>query len=528
LERSILSVEQHHSSPTEKASLYRIAAIGLVLIFCLQALLALPKLSATSDELPHLSAGYSYWQTRDFRMNPEHPPLAKLIAAIPLLMIRPKLDTTHDSWRDAVEWRFGFDFLYHNNADELLFWGRVPMVALAALGAIITFLWARDLFGPRAGLLALGLYAFSPNVLAQATLVTTDVPLAVFSTLTLYLFWKQGERATWRSSLLIGFALGAAMASKFSGGLLPLLIIGLSALRAWRSANRKQQGIRELQNLLIMTVASLFVIEASYLFSASPLLYFKNARLVNANHIPNYRYYLLGELKEGGWWYYFPVAFIFKATLPTLILLMLAAGRAISKSIKNFGEAVLLLGIGFYGVATSVGAGNLGVRYLIPIFPLIFIWVSRIVPDYWPSHLGRAVLVLLFGWQAWVALSAFPNYIPYFNEMAGGSEGGIEILDDSNVDWGQGLKQAAEYIRNRHIGNVTIYSFSPLDNPPYYGLPQYLVPPDSWARLLYRQPASGVYIISAHHLTRLRAYDPAWRKYKPVDRIAESLWVYRF
>src|SRR5438067_1189335 len=158
----------------------------ILLAFCLQALFALPKLSATTDEPVHLAAGFSYWQTRDFRMNPEHPPLAKLIAALPVLLIHPRFDTTHDDWKTAAEHPFGFNFLYQNDADRLLFWSRSAMVAVAAIGLIVTFLWARDLFGVPAGLFAAGMYAFSPNLLAHGTLVTTDVPLAVFTVLTLY------------------------------------------------------------------------------------------------------------------------------------------------------------------------------------------------------------------------------------------------------------------------------------------------------------------------------------------------------
>src|SRR5262245_30121956 len=160
-----------------------IAAICLILAFCLQAVVALPRLSATSDEAVHLAAGYSYWETRDFRMNPEHPPLAKLIAALPLLVLHPKLNTASRIWNAPSEYEFGFDFLYTNDADRLLFWSRLMMVAVAAAGAAITFVWARDLFGPVAGLLALGLYAFSPNLLAHGMLVTTDVPVAVFTVL---------------------------------------------------------------------------------------------------------------------------------------------------------------------------------------------------------------------------------------------------------------------------------------------------------------------------------------------------------
>src|SRR5262249_11236671 len=149
-----------------------IAAAILICAFCLQALFALPQLSATSDEPVHLAAGYSYWQTRDFRLNPEHPPLAKLLAALPLLLLHPSFDTSQQDWTTASEYAFGFRFLYSNDADQLLFWGRVPMILLAAMGAAVTFLWANDLFGRAAALVAVSLYAFSPTLLAHGMLVT--------------------------------------------------------------------------------------------------------------------------------------------------------------------------------------------------------------------------------------------------------------------------------------------------------------------------------------------------------------------
>src|SRR6516225_3537987 len=112
-----------------------IAAISCIVIFCLQAFLAAPRLSATSDEPLHLAAGYSYWQTRDFRMNREHPPLAKLVAALPLLVLRPRLDTSDQSWKSSAEDLFGLKFLYGNDADRLLFWSRAGMILIAALGS---------------------------------------------------------------------------------------------------------------------------------------------------------------------------------------------------------------------------------------------------------------------------------------------------------------------------------------------------------------------------------------------------------
>jgi 4-amino-4-deoxy-L-arabinose transferase-like glycosyltransferase len=489
-----------------------VVLVIILAAFCVQALLALPKLSATTDEPVHLAAGFSYWQTRDFRMNQEHPPLAKLIAAFPLLFIHPKFDTAHDDWKTAAEYPFGFKFLYQNDADRLLFWSRAAMVALAAIGLLITFAWARDLFGMPAGLFAAGLYAFSPNLLAHGMLVTTDVPLAVFTVLTLYLFWK-------RSDLYAGLALGAAMATKFSGAFLPVLIIVLCLARDGRSG---------LKRLLIMGGASLLVIQAAYLFSQSPLLYVRNGTWVNVKVVPNYPFYLFGQLKQGGWWYYFLAAFALKATIPTLLLIVVALVDLRSGWIDRWGEIILISSIVFYLIIDSVGANQIGFRYLLPIFPLLFIWTSRIVRRLAASYVGIGAIAMLLLWQAWAATHAFPNYIPYFNELAGGPAGGPALLDDSNVDWGQGIKLAAAYVREHRLQNVNMYTFSPFDNPVYYGLPANIPSSQAFERLVTRYPAQGVYIISAHYVARMKTVSPAWNKYKPVDRIGESLWVYTF
>ena len=515
---------RHRKIHEEKNSFWKVLGIGLIFFFSLQALLAIPHLSATTDEPVHLAAGYSYWQTRDFRINPEHPPLAKLIAALPLLFIKPAMATSGKDWDSSAEYPFAFSFLYGNDADRLLFWGRVPMIMLATVGCVIAFLWATDLFGPLSGVFAAGLYAFCPNPLAHGMLITTDVPVAAFSLLTLYLFWRQGSRPNWRTSLLTGLALGAAMTSKYSGGLMPVLIAGLAGVRGLRQTDRKRALTVELQNLAVMAAACVLVIGAAYLFSASPLLYFKNSALVNANHDPNYESYLLGELKQGGWWYYFLAAFAFKATGAALILLLLAVVQTFSGLINHWAEAILLVSIGCYLVAISAGADDLGIRYLLPIFPLLYIWISRIVPVYWRSGLGRMVLIVLLGAQIWAAISSFPDYIPYFNELAGGPKGGPAVLDDSNVDWGEGLKAVAAYVRDKRLENVVLCPFAGFENPRYYGLTSVVRPPK---QLVFNAPVPGTYIISAHNVAWMKAVDPMWRRYQPVDRIG-GMWVFRF
>ena len=451
-------------------------------------------------------------------MNPEHPPLAKLLAALPLLALHPRMNTSDPSWAKGDQVAFGFTFLYGNDADRLLFWSRAAMIALAAVGAAVTFLWARDLFGGMAGIFALSLYVFCPNILAHGMLVTTDVPVTVFTILTLYLFWKRGERPTWQSDIVTGLALGAAMASKFSGAILPIVLFAFCLVR------------REIRSLLLMALASLLVIQAAYLFSASPLLYFRNMRFVGANHLPNYPFYLFGKMKPGGWWYYFPVAFALKATLPSVLLIFFAAVNATRGFINRWGEMILLVTIVLFLLVITAGADQIGVRYILPIFPLLYIWVSRIVPDFMTARSGTAVLVLLLTWHVASGIFAFPNYIPYFNELAGGAAEGPGFLDDSNVDWGQGLKEAADYVRRQSLGNVNIFFFNPFGGPgsEYYGLPKNIEYSEVIDRLVAHRPKEGTYIISSHFVIRMGHLNPAWKIYKPVDRIGESLWVYTF
>jgi len=340
----------------------------------------------------------------------------------------------------------------------------------------------------------------------------------VFTVLTLYLFWKRDKNPSWQSDVLTGLACGAAMASKFSGAALPIILLVFCLSR------------RQIKSLFIIGAASLFVIEAAYLFSASPLLYFRNMGFINANHLKAYAFYLLGEFKEGGWWYYFPVAFAFKATLATLVIIILAAVAAIRGFVNRWGEMILLASIGLFVVVITMGADQIRVSYILPVFPLFFIWTSRIVPDFLSARSGTAVLVLLLAWHSWSGISAFPNYIPYFNEMAGGPARGQTLLDDSNIDWGQGLKQAADYVRQRRMKEFTILAFDPFDGPgtEYYGLPRNLRGADIFQRLILKPPAPGIYIISAHYVTRMTQVNPAWKIYKPIDRIGESLLVYAF
>ncbi|MFH1549644.1 MAG: phospholipid carrier-dependent glycosyltransferase, partial [Planctomycetota bacterium] len=207
-----------------------VAVVLLLGAFAAQAITSMRQKCTTFDEIAHLPAGYSYLKMGDFRMNPEHPPLGKMIAAVPLLF--HNLDGAFDSrsWQTGDEWTYGREFFFGgrkgNDADTILFWGRLPMVALSLCLGLLVFFWARKMYGNAAGLFALFLFAFSPNFIAHGRLANTDVPIAFFVLLSLFCFDRALRRLTPLSAALAGVTLGLALLAKFSGLLmLPVFLI---------------------------------------------------------------------------------------------------------------------------------------------------------------------------------------------------------------------------------------------------------------------------------------------------------------
>src|SRR3989338_11514114 len=150
------------------------------------------------DEDPHIGAGYSYLVKQDLRLNPEHPPLVKDLAAIPLLFLNLKQTAFETKqWLSDVngQWEFGKNLIYNsgNNADQITHFVKLPMLLFFVLAAILIFKWAKKLYGNGGALVALLLFSFSPTVLAHARFVTTDLP-ALFGVLfATYFFVKYSQ-----------------------------------------------------------------------------------------------------------------------------------------------------------------------------------------------------------------------------------------------------------------------------------------------------------------------------------------------
>ena len=375
---------------------------GLVaLAVLLQAGLAIHAMrgnSATFDEGAHLPAGYTHLVLGDHRLNPEQPPLVKLLAAAPLVALRPQLKLADVSWSEARQWEFGRRFLYRwNDADSLLFLGRLPVVLLASGLVVAVFLAAERRFGTAAALAAAGLAALNPEVLAHGSLVTTDLAFALFYFLAALAFERLLERATpWRV-VAAGLATGAAFATKFSAPVLLVVFaafaLGKRTLRAsallaavgalvllvvwasygFRGALTPDPALRaELRQPLLAEQASLLRGAVAWAGRASvvPEDYARGLLFV-AEHSAARPTFLLGERRDGGFPAYFAVTFLLKTPVPLLLLTALALAR-IPRLPR--GDALFLwLPVVIYLAATATRSLQIGHRHLLPVYPFLFV-----------------------------------------------------------------------------------------------------------------------------------------------------------
>ncbi len=357
-----------------------LCAIVLMAMFSLQVATARQE-SQTIDEAVHLSAGLSYWRTGDFRLNPEHPPLIKMLAAIPLLFTKAILPTSDVTWQTWNEYAFGDVFLYHNTLppQTLLMLGRIPIMLLSVLLGIWVFRASREMFGDWGGLLSVTLYALEPGFIAHGHYITTDLGFTAFSFFSLVRLTKLLDHPTKKNWIWFGVALFIAGLSKFSAiAWLGAIVVTLVLLKLREPRHPVLQCRWLLKKILIVLpflalitwaiygfdirrrandprVALLYTQRADYLASkpppSSPLekfafalgdhrtplgkfvdrtasipilgyAFFRGFFTVIGHSIGGQGSYLLGQFGDKGWWYYFPIAFLTKTSTPTLIVFL--------------------------------------------------------------------------------------------------------------------------------------------------------------------------------------------------------------
>ncbi len=501
----------------------------LIVILAAELVFSIRQQSPTWNEAYHLVAGYRYWQCSDFGVNPEHPPLVKLLASAPLLGLHLRVPAV-PTGSSKQEWNVaGRKLLYANDADTLLFRARLAVGLLVLVLALLLWEAGSRMFGPRVALLALVLAAFEPNILAHGALVTTDLGLTCGLFAAVYAFYRF---VRWPSVLCLvecGLTVGIALAVKHSG-LLVFPILGSLALAELVSGvqpisegggtpprelkSTVQRAFRLIGALVVVGAIALGVLWASYAFrfqarpdslkltpsldenverlksrvasrvilrlhrwKALPESYLyglADVLIVSAGPRPTF---LLGKIYPHGRWFYFPVAFVIKSTLGFLLLLALVPLSKALRLQKTRREVLFLVIPPVLYFALSLTSGlNIGVRHILPVYPFLIVLAAAGGVSLVKQN-PRWVFVVagLFGFHVISSLRSYPDYLAYSNEAWGGPKHTYEALADSNVDWGQGLKSAKAYLDSRHITDCWLAYFGSAD-PGYYQIPCKLLP----------------------------------------------------
>jgi hypothetical protein len=535
---------------------YTVAILaGLCACVLAQAFFSMRQKSLTYDEVAYIPAGYSYVVTGDFRLNHEQPPLMKLLAGVAILPLHPHLPVESESWRAAGEghlntqWEFGNEFLRAAGADlqRLVLLARLPVVLVTMLLVVGVFLFARDLYGPWAGVLAAALCAFDPNILAHGRLSTTDLGLTCFVLWAVWAYRRLARNPTAGNLLMAGALLGLALLTKFSGlfllALYPLWALVLPFLPKgitvpggrwgrWPQhvlANRLVYSVG--MTVMVMLVA-LVVVSLGYFAPGRVDIYFRDFFVVNVNVNLRYETYFHGAFHDGRLWYYFLAAFLLKTPLAFLLLLLLRGATQLWHREEGWADRVLLFSpVAIWFVIISWKAFQIGLRYVLPVYPFLFVYAAGIVAS--PLFARREMRLAVGALMVWfVASSAavYPNYLTYFNEIAGGPSHGIEWLDDSNVDWGQDVILLRDFLDTYGITDAKLTPMARYD-PALYGLPGVDVPPHVAVGLLSRpNPPPGIYAVSAHLLNRAKLpgaplVDPL-RDLRPVAVLGNTIYIF--
>jgi 4-amino-4-deoxy-L-arabinose transferase-like glycosyltransferase len=483
-----------HSAQDWKQILMRrkaeLAAAALLVIMGANLLSVAARKSITIDEASAIPAGYYHLTTAAFQINSEHPPLPKMLAALPLLFIgtkAPPVTTGEDEYfaRRTVDTAPRFWQANREHFLSIFFWARVPMIALTiALGCVI-FAFTRKLFNASSALLAVAIFSLEPTMLAHGRIIK-DVHVALAYAFFVFALYSYVMAPAVGRALLLGLASGIAPAMKFSMVVVAPVLVLVAGVLLVTASQRKPRRIEVLWQLALVAVAALVVINASYLFQHQPLtaadvrwLHESSPAQARAmlsvigvlgKLVPPYflfgicavllqetssqPVFLLGHYSTVGWWYYFPAAFALKTTLPFLVVtvasLAWAGWELFRKHEAKF--VAILAPVGLFLAMAMWTSIQVGIRHLIPIFPFLFIAGGAMLDRLWRARrmriAARSALVVALAWMCVETVLAYPNYIPYMNQLAS-ARPHWQYLSDSNIEWGDDIGGLAEYLKAR-------------------------------------------------------------------------------
>ena len=476
--------------------------------------------SVTIDEVAHIGAGVSYLQKLDMRMNEEHPPLAKVLAALPLVVRGVHADYSSVPWTFSAglfkgffgEWVFGHWLIARwNDPIATVFWARLSMLCLTLVLGIVLFAYGSRLGDRWGGLLVLCAYATMPAMLAFGPLVITDMAVTLFAVLTMWTFASMWRSPSHGTVLRFALALGGALLSKFSAGLLffcfPAFALSLrwrpapgqpadkTELRAWRRV--RWRSLAKGAFLAALVVYAVYLVlswneptdSLSFLGNSAaslllrralmpPWIYLRGLALFAFTSKPHT--FILGHAYPHGVWFYFPVLFLLKSSLAFLLLLLLALLAGLAAKLRRVQHAVIPKGrelhwravwvfLVVFTAACMLSPFQISIRYFsVPLALLVLLLaplpraLESLRSSRWPAARAGIWLTVALAFASVItAVRAYPYYLPFLNSLSAGRPG-YALVSDSNLDWNQALLEVEDFVHGRGLQRVLVdeYGFS--------------------------------------------------------------------
>ena len=479
----------------------------LTAAFAFQLVYHATRTSATVDEPDHILAGHRHWQCGDFGINPEHPPLLKLLATAPLnfrTLNEPPWECGSKFTTKFDTFSYGSTFLVENGMDSVLVSSRVAASLMSLLLALLVFLAAWEMFGRWEALTALAIVAFEPNFIAHGSIVTTDMAISATSFGAVYALYRFGKNHTWPRFVVAGLAFGLMLSAKHSAVILTGILFAL--LIADTIVFRKSYGSLGVRLLRTSAVfLGIFLIGFAILWSfygfryraipnaTAPTIsvadYIKeNGRPESIKTFParvtaaisstrtfpesyvlgmadviawgTRNCWLFGRTYPTGKWFYFPIAFLVKTNIALLVLLPLGLMYLFFDRERRREKMYLLVPAVLFFLVASSSNFTTGVRHILPIYAFLIIltaagaiWLCRKIKA------ARYVLIAVLIINAAAAIHVAPNHLAFANVFWGGYRNTHLIFKDSSVDIGQSMKLVSEYLARENVKDCWISAF---------------------------------------------------------------------
>lgn len=424
------------------------------------------------DEIVYAPAGLSYIEKRDFRLNLEHPPIFKYFVSIPLYLSGYKNSYDNISWKDQNQIIFGKIFYFENKNLNSLIISRLISNLITLIFSIFFYFFIQKNIGKKEALISLLFFTFSPDIISNGSLSTSEIYFSLFSFLSIsnfYLYLKKREK---KYLFLLAFFNSLSLLTKHTG----LLLFPYYLTFLLYFFFKKKLKAKEIANFILIIFLFFYTfLWISYLFKNEiylegkiikskivPPAYIESLK-ISRDLIKNRICFFIGETYDKTPFLFYFLTFFLKTPIPILILFFLSF---LFKNYKDFSFFYYSFFFFFFALIFFSPAGNH--RYLLFIYPIVFIISSSAGAKLLDKIWDKIFLIFLMLFNIISFFRFYPYLISYTNEFIKKKNSPFFFVD-SNIDWGQGLKALKKYCKKEKISQIKLSYFGTA-NPLFYGI----------------------------------------------------------